>query len=148
MSDTLSLSVLHRPGASHKHERHSVDFLVNGISLFTATKASQLDFCGRFSSDLTVEQNNEIKRIFSLDGTPDTSTGRFMLFVCPECADLGCGAITLSIERLGGSYVWSEFAYENGYDDTATDFASYASLGPFRFNAEHYLATLDLAVRA
>lgn len=71
-----------------------------------------------------------------------------MLFVCPECADLGCGAITMSITKEGDSFVWSEFAYENNYDEAMTDFASYASIGPFRFEARQYLSTLSAAAQA
>lgn len=148
MFDTLTLSSLHRPGDSNKHERHSVDFLVNGVSLFEATKAAYLDFCGRFSSDLTPAQNRDNERIFLLSGQPDTSSGRIMLFVCSECADLGCGAITMRITKDGDFFVWSEFAYENNYDEATTDFASYASIGPFRFEAKHYRSTLSKAVQA
>src|SRR4051812_18696398 len=30
---------------------------------------------------------------------PDLPTGRYALLICPECGDLGCGAVSAIIER-------------------------------------------------
>ncbi|WP_054028801.1 hypothetical protein [Bacillus sp. FJAT-28004] len=39
---------------------------------------------------------------------------RYFLFVCPMCADLGCGAITVSIRREGENIIWSDISLEDG----------------------------------
>ncbi len=41
--------------------------------------------------------------------------GRIYLFVCSECGDLGCGAITAAIEVAEDCITWSQFAWESGY---------------------------------
>jgi len=148
MYDSLDIAILHRAGSFNKQERHSVDFIVNGISLFAATKAQGLDMCGRFSSDLNASLNNEFQQVFNLLAQPDTPSNRVMLFVCSECGDIGCGAITIKITKESETYIWSEFAYENDYDDGMTDFSSYTSIGPFRFESQHYHSILSRAAQA
>jgi hypothetical protein len=66
-----------------------------------------------------------------------------MLFVCPECGDLGCGAITVAISAHGDTITWSDFRYENNYDATIT--TRYADVGPFRFDAAAYRNALEAA---
>jgi len=46
---------------------------------------------------------------------PSLSSGRCQLYICPECADIGCGAVTARVEREGNLIIWNEFAFENGY---------------------------------
>ena len=141
--DTISIGNLFRKGTSEngmtRKERHSVDFVVNGISLFVGLGAGKHDMCGRFSRE-TPEWNHDSARTFCLEGAADVGLehGRVMLFVCSECGDLACGAITCRIRKDGESYIWESFAYENGYDAGMTDFASYSHMGPFRFSKEQY----------
>jgi len=51
MADQLELATLNRIGSAdpRKRERHTFDFVVNGVSLFEATKASRSDMCGSLS---------------------------------------------------------------------------------------------------
>ena len=135
----LTTAELFRQGGKNRRERHSIDFLVDGVSLFLATDAKKLDMCGRFSSD-TREWNIKSGGAFLLEeeGDEELDPGRFMFFVCPECWDLGCGAITCEIKKEAGFYIWHSFAYENGYDPERTDYESYSHLGPFRFKEKEY----------
>ena len=145
MLNRLEIAVIRRSGGESKHERQSIDFLVDGVSLFETCKAMQLDFCGRFSSDQNHEMNERIRQAFSGECHGDTATGRLMLFVCPECSDLGCGAITFILSIHDEEATWSAFAYENNYDSAMTDFDSYAAIGPFTFRRQEYLAILAKA---
>ena len=141
--DTISTGTLFRKGEARggmtRAERHSVDFIVDGVSLFQTLDAGKFDMCGRFSSE-TADWNHESARTFLLQRASDDGldAGRVMLFVCPECGDLACGAITCRIRKDGDTYVWESFAYENGYDPEMTDFASFSHIGPFRFEAGEY----------
>jgi hypothetical protein len=147
MVDRLEISALQRAGDSSRRERRSVDFLVNGQSLFRLLGADRVDMCGRFSSD-TPEINAESEKVFTGEASPDLESGRVMLFVCPECGDIGCGAFTLKISFDSGLVIWSDFAYENDYDETMTDFGSFQAVGPFRFKTEDYIRTISEAVHA
>jgi len=148
--DTIATAHLFRQGYSKggitKQERHSVDFVINGNSLFTATHADKKDMCGRFSAE-TKNWNQESARAFLLEGDPDEGLDnqRFMVFVCSECGDLGCGAITCEISRDGDSVIWQHFAYENGYDPKMTDLDSYSHIGPFCFHEDEYRRVINEA---
>ncbi len=48
---------------------------------------------------------------------PELISGRRELLVCPQCADLGCGCISVKVEEQGDFYVWSDFGYENDYEE-------------------------------
>jgi hypothetical protein len=143
MFDRLDCGVLHRPGGSGCHGRISVDFRVNDRSLYEATGASRRDMCGRFSSDLKPKHNKQSEKAFRTGTPADTDDGRLMLFVCPECGDLGCGAVTFRLTIRDDRVVWSEFAYENGYE--AGDFETLAHLGPFEFEREQYRTAIAVA---
>jgi hypothetical protein len=71
-----------------------------------------------------------------------------MLSVCPECGDLGCGAITCVIEQHGPFIVWHSFGYEDNYDEAMSDFETFAAIGPFQFEAEPYRAVLESVLGA
>jgi hypothetical protein len=32
-----------------------------------------------------------------------------MLYVCPECGDIQCGAMTVEITKTGNTYTWQNF---------------------------------------
>jgi hypothetical protein len=155
MTDRLDLAMLHRPALRErigKIERHTVDFLVNGVSLFSATNAGQQDVCGCFSPDyatcgneLARDENERLARIFTFESRAPIAPDRVALFICPECGDLGCGAITFKLSRGGGTVRWSEFAYENNYDPEETNFERYAAIGPFEFTFDAYRAVIARA---
>jgi hypothetical protein len=142
MIDQLEFAALHRVGSANpqKRERHSFDFVVNGISLFEATQAFKYDMCGSLSDP-------QFERAVAprINGTTaamlasDVPVGghRVPLFVCPECGDFACGAITARVSRTELGVQWSDFAYENGFEP-----ASKLTLGPFEFERAAYLSEI------
>jgi hypothetical protein len=159
MTDRLDIAMLHR--AAHREkiltraERHSVDFVVDGVSLFAATRAGALDLCGCFSPDyatwpneLVRDENERMAKIFTFESPPEIERDRVALFICPQCGDLACGAITFRLSRADDTVRWSDFAFENGYDEEQTDFDSYSAIGPFEFAVEDYMAVIRRAVIA
>jgi len=64
---------------------------------------------------------------------PDTEDGRVLVYVCPECGDIGCGAYALRIERAADTVRWFDFAYVNGYEEPVP-----VSLSPLEFDAKEY----------
>ncbi len=68
MTDRLDVAMRYRPANRDIRgkiiagtERHSVDFVVNGLSLFAATGADAMDMCGCFSPDYAT-CGNELAR--------------------------------------------------------------------------------------
>lgn len=138
--DVLSHSIIFRPGtvsgAVTKQERHSVDFTVNGESLLdklVKSDGGHADFMGCMVLGFP-EQNAQAVNMLVCVQPPDSESGRVLFYVCPECGDLGCGAYGAFVERTGSTYVWRDFAYENGCDDPRflTD------IGPFVFESTLY----------
>lgn len=63
--------------------------------------------------------------------------GRNTLYVCVECADIGCGAVTLLIEIEPSHIIWKDFGFENNYEDVVQTL-DFQDIGPFTFDATQY----------
>lgn len=143
----LDFEILHRKGSEEDgvvvRESYSSDFTVNGESLL-ATIVSKAgghsDFLGCFARGWDNLNEHSFKQL-SLQELPESDSGRRLIYVCPECADAWCGAYGCKITREGNSYIWSDFAYENGYEDPVP----IQDLGPFVFSAENYEAVIQAA---
>lgn len=90
---------------------------------------------------LPLVQSLRVGRLTDPDWSSGLQPGRFPLYVCSECADLGCGALTVAIERTarpdGEAVVWSDFRFEDGFT-VSSELPSLTGLGRFTFSAEHY----------
>jgi hypothetical protein len=75
----------------------------------------------------------------------DLPDKRRSLFICSECGDLGCGAITVVVEKHDGAIVWKNFGYENNYEKEVL-LDEYRSIGPFTFNAMEYERVLLVGI--
>ena len=136
----LDFQIKHREGSEENgvivHESYSSDFTIDGKSLLAelVSKAgSHGDFLGCFARGWDNLNKHSLKQLL-LQDPPETESGRSLIYVCPECADIGCGAYGCKIAKVGEEYIWSEFAYENGYKEPE----SIKELGPFKFSATEY----------
>lgn len=140
----LQLTLLIRPwvknaNGTSQSERHFLDFVVNGQSLWEAV-GKRHDMvsvlCLEYPADKTVKAINRLL----LSEKADLPNDRRSFFVCSECGALGCGAITAVVQRQGETITWKNFGYENNYEDNVklNDYR----LGPFTFNAKTYEHTL------
>jgi hypothetical protein len=50
------------------------------------------------------------------------------MFICSEGGDLGCGAITVIVEKHNGAIVWRNFGYENNYENEVCSMGTRASV--------------------
>jgi len=147
MVDRLDVALLHRRFDQYPRDLYSIDFLVNDTSLFSAARANERDMAGCFMSLAVPGHTAKLAKIFVGELLADVLPGdRIPLFVCPICGDAGCGTISFKLTRQGSLVRWSEFAYENTWDDEATDFESYSTLGPFEFDLETYELVIGRAV--
>jgi hypothetical protein len=120
-----------------------VDFLVNGSSLYEMIKKSHYDnmgLMGCFARDWDA-LNTHSKKQFLLEEKAETEAGRCLLYVCPECADLKCGAFACRVTKTNHYYARSDFAYENGYEDAQL----IESVGPFNFAVDNYEKLINQA---
>lgn len=129
-------------GVPFKTERPFLDFVIDGVSLYEAA-AKDRDLVSVIWTDPPVpdERMKAIRRLLAAE-PGDASDGRISLYVCPECGDLGCGAITIRIEGTSGEIVWRDFGYENNYE-AHVEREPFAPLGPYRFDRVDYTAQLE-----
>ena len=77
-----------------------------------------------------------------LKAEPNLRTGRYSLPVCPECADLGCGAVTAVVEREDDLFVWRKFGFETDYNPDELDLAAFEHIYQLAFDKREYSALL------
>jgi hypothetical protein len=125
-----------------------LDFVVDGKSLRDMLEPGDLVGCLGW---LRPEAEEGFIGSLLLKQPSDLGSGRVMLYICPECGDISCGAITARVEKTGEHFVWRDFGYENDYDESLPDLAEYKRIGPFRFNKTEYWQVLNrrlITVRA
>ena len=135
----------------YKTERHFLDFVVDKISLYGAIKAKNVDNISPFwiGSDVP-EPMKEVgiksAQRLMLIGPADFPNNRRSLFICAECGDLSCGAISIIVESSNNAFVWRDFGYENDWEGKVLT-EPYSDLGPFTFRSGEYVSALDDVVR-
>jgi hypothetical protein len=68
-----------------------------------------------------------------LRAKPDRDPARVALYACPECGDLGCGAVFASVVRSGDLIEWQNFAWERAKNPGDIG-AQTLAIGPFHFD--------------
>jgi hypothetical protein len=143
--DTLTLGHGYRKGETFKKgttkaDRKYIDFIVSGQSLGQLFGLPDFELIGILGwSDNKKYENKQIDEFLGLI-KPELETERTCLYVCPECGDIGCGAFTVKIEVTDTNVIWSDFGYENNYDEP--NLTDYKNIGPFIFDKKQYVETL------
>ncbi|MER6349437.1 oxidoreductase [Streptomyces sp. NPDC001595] len=125
-------------GAYQVH-RDFVDFVVDGRPLLH--QLSTLDAVSPLAADVPPAIFTAQVRSLLLEADAPLPDGRYIVYGCPECADLACGAVTAAIERDGDDYVWRDFAWQTR-ELADLELGGYHGIGPFRFRGEEYRAAL------
>ncbi|MGX1507689.1 UNVERIFIED_CONTAM: hypothetical protein RKD43_006314 [Streptomyces graminofaciens] len=126
-------------GAYQVH-RDFTDFIVDGRPLLH--RLSDLDAVSPLASDIPPAVFTDHLRRLLLEAEAPLSDGRYVIYGCPECEGLECGAVTAVIERDGDDVVWRDFAWQT--EGTADlELNGYHGIGPFRFRGEEYRAALE-----
>lgn len=116
--------------SENQTERDFLDFIIDSIPL-----SEQFgDFISGIGCFSPVESKRVINK-FLLKEDAEFPNNRRSLYICPECGDLGCGAVSIFIERDENKIIWKDFAYENNYSD---DLNEYEWIGPYIFDWQEY----------
>ena len=136
----FNLKILYRKGSNENgittQESYSSDFTIENQSLLmllTKAGSDQPDYLGCFARGWEKLNKHSLDQLL-LNEPPETESGRSLIYVCPECADIGCGAYGCKIKLVNDKYIWSDFAYENGYEDPEL----LNDVGPFEIEASEY----------
>lgn len=142
--DTLKLGFARRKGETSKNgttkvERKYIDFIVSEQSLGQLFGLPDLDLIGIFGWTDNKEYEDKQIDVFLGLAKPELEIGRTCLYVCPECGDIGCGAVTAKIEVTDQNVIWRDFGYENNYSEP--DLKDFKEIGPFIFDKKQYIET-------
>ncbi len=145
-TEKLKLGRLIRKGEAFRdgpyvHDREYIDFIISGQSLTRLFDLQNCELLGVLGWRNKME--DEIKRIRQFTGVekPALQSGRTCLFVCRECGDIGCGAITVQILFTDETVVWKDFGWETDYSEPRLD--EYKTIGPFTFKKYQYLKQFE-----
>ena len=117
-------------------KRRYIDFIVSGFKLselFGFQRKEMISLLGWGN----LEYNLHLIEEFSKIAEPDLESGRSIIYGCPQCGDIGCGAITAQIVDIGDKIIWRDFGYENSYEEI--NFDTFRTLTPFEFSKKQYL---------
>jgi len=140
---SLEIEVLFRKGDERTHESYSSNFIIDGIDLLNTLVESEYthnDFLGCFTRGWDKLNLHSKKQLLLLEKA-EMDSGRCLIYICPECADVGCGAYGCHIKKDGDFYIWENFAYENGYEEPRI----IEGVGPYRFKASEYKSAIEFA---
>ncbi|MFC3573919.1 oxidoreductase [Streptomyces yaanensis] len=119
--------------------RDFVDFVVDGRPLLF--RLSDLDAVSPLASDIPPAIFTAQVRSLLLETDAPLEGGRYVIYGCPECEDLACGAVTAVIEKDGDDFVWRDFVWQA--DERADpELNGYHGIGPFRFRGDEYRRAL------
>jgi hypothetical protein len=146
---TFDITRLDRPNNGNgdprkRMQRQSWDFVIDGASLCTIWR--DRDVTGALAVGESV---GLVEAVAKLTGAaePDYPPDRVAIFVCPDCGDLGCGAITVAVRHDGDTVTWSDFRWEvNWFADDPDEATVRYELGPFVFSTPDYLGVLKRAL--
>ena len=117
-----------------------LDFYVSGQSLRTILEIQDDDLITLFSWGADKEHDRHILNVFRLKEKSELESGRVMIYVCPECGDIDCGAITAIIKDYGDRIIWTDFAYETGYGGLTE---AYNHIDPIEFDRTSYFSAFS-----
>jgi hypothetical protein len=137
MLSNLDVAWSTRVGGGGRTERRYLDFVVDGVVLCSRFSADFIPPLGWFVLEAQLAMFERLRRKMP----PDLAQGRTSICICPECGDLGCGAISLSIEGGAGVVEWKDFGIQNNYEDVVHR-RGFEGVGPFSFDGGRYHALL------
>ncbi|MYS78227.1 oxidoreductase [Streptomyces sp. SID5926] len=129
---------VHADGDFQVH-RDFTDFVVDGRPLLF--RLSDLDAVSPLASDVPPAIFTAQVRGLLLEADAPLPGGRYVIYGCPECADLACGAVTAVILRDGDDFVWRDFAWQTA-EHADLELNAYPGIGPYRFSGAEYRAAL------
>lgn len=124
----------------HQLHRDFMDFVVDGHPLLH--QLADLDAVSPLASDVPPAIFVTHVRRLLLEAAPPLPDNRYVIYGCPECEGLECGAVTAVIERQGPDVIWRDFAWQTT-ETVDLDRDGYHGIGPYRFDATEYRTELS-----
>jgi hypothetical protein len=98
---------------TRRPESHYLDFVIDGRPL-THRLAIARGMITPLNRAWLPSVDAAIEELLGRRPTDGLDPGRVSLFVCGQCGDLACGAVTVTLRVKSDGITWSHFAWENG----------------------------------
>jgi hypothetical protein len=121
-----------------QHERQFLDSAFDSTPIYPTVLANGVDNITPIWLDGDEWTRAAIHWLLG-EARPDAPDGRVSVCACAVCGDLGCGAITVMVERGNGTVSWRDWGYQNNYED---GFVAIADLPDVTFDATQYDSVL------
>ncbi len=115
--------------------------MVSNESLRTILRIENHDLITPFGWSENREYEAKIIKALTLQNESDLQEDRVTIYVCPECGDSDCGAVTAKVFDRGDRIVWQDFGYETGYGGLTE---RYTNIQPIEFERNEYFKAFDL----
>jgi hypothetical protein len=151
--NSLALAARLRPGGAvsgdgQRSDRHFLEFVVDGEPLgrllgsFLGLRDATDEYLSVLVTDWpTGIALDDLDHLLGITTSPELD-GRTALYVCADCGDLGCGAVTAVVEVEDEKVVWRDIGDQNNYEPF-DDNAVFTGAGPFVFDHANYTAALE-----
>lgn len=107
--DVLGFAAAHRTGSASRAERSFFDFTLNAKPL--KGRIPPNDHIGVFGWQAKKVERSHARVLLGKEPSP-LGSGDAPLYVCPECADLGCGVISVTVTFHDDCVVWSDIGWD------------------------------------
>ena len=116
MIKDLQLKWTHHPDNKFSGRQY-MDFIIVGQSLRDYLGLKNKSLVTPFGFFPSKEEQIRVLNEFRLHQKTQLSHNRIELYVCDECGDISCGAITAKIIDRGDRIVWTEFASQSDREE-------------------------------
>ncbi|MWC31172.1 hypothetical protein [Paenibacillus sp. MMS18-CY102] len=126
-----------RTRVTDSSSKNFADIKIDGRSLFDLFKSRDFDVIACLGWGTAQYRTAEIYRLV-LEEPSDMQGNRNSIYVCPDCGDLGCGAISVDMQVEDNKIVWKNFKWEGDYGGITEHSSRLADLGPIYFDFGQY----------
>ena len=115
LHDAVLRRTIYDESVARHPESHYLDFMIDGQRLADRLMVAP-DMTTLLNRAWLPSVEGAVLELLGQRPAEGLDTGRVFLFVCGECGDLGCGAVTAALDVDPDRTTWSQFAWEGGYE--------------------------------
>ena len=138
MFKELQLKWTNQPDSEYSGRQY-LDFIIGGQSLKDHLGMKNDSSVTHFGFFPNKEEQKRALKEFRLQQKTQLSDNRIELYVCGNCGDIGCGAITAKIIDRGDRIVWAEFANQSDQKEIG----EIINVEEIEFNRQNYFNALS-----